>query len=298
MKTENSVLVTGANGFLGSWVCSEFLRLGWKVTALSRQPVENLPFPLVVLPIWTESSLISLISELKPDAVVHTAAMSSTAESERNEELTRLANTELPKILAAITGKQGIRLVHCSTDLVFDGLKGNYSETDPVNPQHVYGRTKVAAELAIPDLNPDFLIFRLSLLFGFSLDGNHGFLDGFVKSLQSGRPQPAFTDEWRTATPVSVATKLIADSVTHPIKSGLYHVASDEKLNRFEMACMLAERLGFSTDLILPAKLESFTGKPVRQPDVSMNNQKLKSALGISEIPGISSEETVRKLLF
>lgn len=298
MRLQNSVLVTGANGFLGSWVCSEFIKLGWKVTALSRQPVDHVPFPVVVLPIWTESSLFSLISEHKPDVVVNTAAMSSTAESERNEALTRLANTELPKILAAITGKLGIRLVHCSTDLVFDGLKGNYSETDPVNPQHCYGRSKVSAEQAIPDLNPDSLIFRLSLLIGFSRDGNHGFLDGFVKSLESGKAQPAFIDEWRTAIPVSVAAKLIAESISFPIKSGIYHLASDEKLNRFEMACLLAEKTGFSIDLILPAKLESFTGKPVRQPDVSMNNQKLKSALSISGIPGISSDETFRKLNF
>jgi len=298
MNRRKSVLITGVNGLLGAWVYSDFLRNGWNVTGLVRRKIENFPVPLEVLPNWDEPSLFSLLDNFEPDVVVHTAAMSSTSEAEINPGITHHANTEIPKILAAVTGRLSIRLVHCSTDLVFDGLEGNYSETDRVNPQHTYGKTKTEAELLIPGLNPDHLIFRLALMAGFSWDGNHGFLDSFRKSLESGKPQPAFTDEFRTAIPVSVASNLISESVNHQIEPGPYHLASDEKLNRYEMACILSEKLGFSTELIIPAKLESFTGKPVRQPDVSMNNQKLKRALGISEIPGVSSEETIRKIVF
>lgn len=297
MIRKKSVLITGANGFLGAWVYSDFLRKGWKVTGLVRRKVSDFPFTQRVLPDWNEASLYTFLSELEPNVLINTAAQSNSAEAELKPEQTWFANTEIPKILATVTQKLSIRLVHCSTDLIFDGHKGNYSESDPVNPQHVYGKSKSEAERLIPQLNSDSLIFRLPLLIGFSWDGNHGFLDSFRKSLELGKPQSAFTDEFRTPVPVSVAAKLISDSVTHQIEAGIYHLASDEKLSRFELACLLAEKLGFPIDLIIPAELSSFTGKPTRQPDVSMSNQKLKSALGISEILGISSKETFRKIL-
>ncbi len=291
MTGPRSVLVTGMTGLLGPWLAFTFRAAGWQVTGISRRPV-----PGSTVSTFSEKELRTVISDCRPELILNAAAMSQPAEAERSPEEAEKSNIRLPVLLAGLARETGSRFFHCSTDLVFDGLTGGYSETDPVSPCHVYGKTKAEAERQIFTSNPDAVIFRLALLIGFSEDGAHGFLDSFSGSLTAGKPVSAFTDEFRTAVPVKVAADLFLLAAEKRILPGLYHLAGDDRLNRYELARILARHLGAREDLIKPAVLAEFTGSPARQPDVSMRNQKLKSALGIEKIPGIVQPDVLNRI--
>jgi len=289
-----SILITGANGLLGSHLCDVFYELGWNVFPVTRRTVSDFPIQYFVCDFHNPTNFSKLLLTHRPNFVIHAAANSNASDCENNSDDAEFSNVITTKIIAENCSEFSVPLVFISTDLVFDGKKGNYSETDEVNPQHVYGKTKLDAELFIQKTNKKYWIFRTSLLIGKSYSGSNGFLDGFINNLKSGKTFSAFIDEFRTALSARQSAQLIEKSLSLEIPFGLYHLSSDKKLNRYEIALQLAEKFNLDSKLVLKSKLSDFKGSPKRQPDVSMNNGKLKSALGVGEIGNFSEDVEVK----
>ncbi len=279
-----SILITGANGLLGSHLCDVFYQMGWNVFPVTRRNIPDFPIQHFAIDFHNPTNFSKFLLTHRPNIVLHAAANSNASECEKNPDDALFSNVTVTKIIAETCSEFSVPLVFISTDLVFDGKKGNYTETDEPNPQHVYGKSKLDAELFIQKTNKKHLIFRTALLIGKSYSGQNGFLDGFINTLKSGKTFSAFTDEFRTAISVRQTAQLIEKSLSLEIPFGLYHLSSDTKLNRYEIAVQLAEKFGLDSSLVLKSKLSEFKGIPKRQPDVSMNNPKLKNVLGMEAI--------------
>ena len=223
--------ITGANGLIGNYLVQTAPRFAprWRVRALTRADFDLLDFAAVRREFQKD----------QPQLVIHCAAITVVGEAQKNPALARRVNVEVTKQLAELAAE--IPFVFFSTDLVFDGRKGNYTETDAPNPLHVYGETKLAAE-AIVLKNPRHLVVRTSINGGVSRAGNRGFNEQLRRTLQTaGQGMTLFTDEFRSPIP-AVETARAVWELAEKNCAGIYHVAGAEKLSRWQISQLLVKR--------------------------------------------------------
>ena len=212
----------------------------------------------------------------RPQLIIHSAAISTVAEAQKNPELARRVNVEATKFLAELAAE--ISFVFFSTDIVFDGRKGNYTETDATNPLHSYGESKVAAEQIILK-NPKHLVARTSLNGGVSRSGNRGFNEQLHKSLASGQGMKLFTDEFRCPLHAGETARAVWELVENNC-AGIYHVAGAEKLSRFQIGQLLIQRWPDVKTQLESGLTTDFPGPP----------RALDTSLDISKVQGILSK--------
>ena len=218
----------------------------------------------------------------QPQLVVHCAAITNVSGAQKDPALARRVNMEVTKLLAELAAE--IPFVFFSTDLVFDGRKGNYTETDAANPLHVYGETKLAAEEIILK-NARHLVLRTSLNGGVSPAGR-AFNEQLRRSLQqAGQGMKLFTDEFRCPIPAIETARAVWELVNQNC-TGLYHVAGAEKLSRYQIGEVLVKHWPE-----VPAKIEAalagdFAGPP-RALDTSLNIAKVQKVLS-APLPGLN----------
>jgi dTDP-4-dehydrorhamnose reductase len=218
----------------------------------------------------------------KPQLVIHCAAISTLAEAQANSALARRVNVDVTKLLAELAAD--VRFVFFSTDLVFDGRKGNYVETDMTHPIHIYGETKAAAEQIVLR-NPHHTVVRTSLNGGTSRTGNRGFNEGLRLAWQAGQGVNLFTDEFRC--PIfSGETAHAVWELVNQNRAGLFHVAGAEKLSRWQIGQLVAARCPQFNPKITPGSAADFPGPP-RALDTSLNITKVQKVLS-APLPGLT----------
>ena len=184
-------------------------------------------------------------------------------------------NVEATRRLAELA--HDIPFVFFSTDLVFDGRKGNYTETDATNPLNVYGETKLAAEEIVLK-NPHHLAVRTSLNGGHSPSGHRAFNEQLRRSLrEAGQEMTLFTDEFRCPIPAVETARAVWD-LAQKSCAGLYHVAGAEKLSRLELGKLLLKRWPEVTAEIKSGSAKDFPGPP-RALDTSLDVGKAQAVL-------------------
>jgi dTDP-4-dehydrorhamnose reductase len=258
--------ITGANGLIGNYLVQTAPKFAtaWRVRALTRNQFDLLDFAAVRREFEKD----------KPQLVIHCAAMTGIAETQTNPMLARRVNVEITRLLTELSAEIGF--VFFSSDLVFDGRKGNYAEPDPVNPIHIYGETKVAAEKVILK-NPRHLVVRTSINGGISRGGKRGFNEQLRLAWQSGQKMKLFTDEFRCPIFAGETARTVWELVAQN-RAGLLHVAGAEKLSRWQIGQLLAKRWPELKVDIEPGSARDFPGPP-RAPDTSLNISKAQSIL-------------------
>jgi dTDP-4-dehydrorhamnose reductase len=266
------VWITGANGLIGNYLIQAAPRFAprWRVRALMRDQFDLLDFAAVRREFQKD----------QPQLVIHCAAITVVSDVQKNPGLARRVNVEVTKLLAELAAE--IQLVFFSTDLVFDGRKGNYVETDAANPLHIYGETKLAAEEIVLQ-NPRHLVIRTSLNGGVSPTGNRGFNEQFRRSLQTGQGMTLFTDEFRCPIPAVETARAVWELVQKNC-AGIYHVAGAEKLSRWQIGELLVKRWPEVTAKIEFGLAKDFPG-PVRALDTSLDISKVQKVLS-TPLPG------------
>ena len=270
----NLVWITGANGLIGNYVVQSAPKLApcWQVRALSRADFDLLDFAAV------EREFV----KDKPQIVIHCAAVSTIAATQSNPGLARRVNVDVTALLAGLAAD--IPFVFFSSDLVFDGRKGNYAETDAVNPIHVYGETKAAAEQIVLR-NPRHTVVRTSLNGGVSRAGNRGFNEQLRRSLQTSQGMKLFTDEFRCPIPAVETARAIWD-LANQEQAGLFHLAGAEKLSRWQIGQLLVQRWPEVKTKIESGPAKDFPGPP-RALDTSLNIAKVQKVLS-TPLPGLT----------
>lgn len=274
MRNQQFVWITGANGLIGNYLVQTAPRFAphWRVRALTRDQLDLLDFDAVRREFQRD----------KPQLIIHCAAISTVAEALANPDLARRVNVGVTEFLAELAAE--VRFVFFSTDLVFDGRKGDCVETDAVNPIHVYGEMKAAAEQIVLR-NPHHTVVRTSLNGGTSRAGNRGFNEKLLLAWQAGQMMNLFTDEFRCPIFAGETARAVWELVNQK-RTGLFHVAGAEKLSRWQIGQLIAARWPQLNPKITPGLAANFPGPP-RALDTSLNITKVQKVLSVP-LPGLT----------
>ena len=280
-KTEK-LLVTGYGGFVAGSVVWQALRARrWDVYALSldEPPRHDKDFHVIQFDLLDDTRLRQVFTQIQPRAVIHTAALADIDYCENHPADATRVNVGITRTLAALCAESGARMTVCSTDTVFDGRRGMYTEADAPNPLNHYARTKVEAEEVVRTTLEWGVVARLSLVMGLPVLGaGNSFLAKMVDSLSRGDKVKFPANEIRT--PVDVITlggallEIAANDFT-----GAIHLAGSTRLNRYQMACQLAQDFGYSADAVIATDSNAMEGRAPRPNDASLDNTKAKTTL-------------------
>jgi dTDP-4-dehydrorhamnose reductase len=277
-----TLLVTGASGFLGWNLCAA-ARAGWRVVGVAHAHPIALPGVRVVsCDVTRFRDVDRLFGEVRPDAVIHAAAASQPEYCQRHPDRSRRINVDAAVHVAGLAAAAAVPFVFTSSDLVFDGRRPPYRETDPPAPVSVYGGQKMAAERGIRSRCPDALICRMPLMFGDPGPSGASFIQPWIAALGDSRQLRLFTDEFRT--PVSGRTAAAGLLLALEKGGGLLHLGGRTRLSRHEFGTILAELLGADPGLILPVRQADVATAAPRPPDVSLDSRKAY-ALGYDPPP-------------
>jgi dTDP-4-dehydrorhamnose reductase len=257
------ILVTGANGFLGQHVCVYLKQRGFNVMATSRgesRIPSHFNIQYFSCELTDKIAVEKLVSETKPDVIIHAAAMSKPDECELNKEKCLLHNVTATKYLInafeKMTGPDS-HFIFTSTDFVF-GENGPHSEEDIPAPINFYGESKLRAEKLFSETSCLNTIVRPVFIYGEVWDGLRlSYLQQVKNSLEQSKPIKAVSDQRRTPTYVYDVCKGIEEIIIKK-KTGIYHLAGKDILSPYQMAATIADYFQLDESLIEEVTLNSF----------------------------------------
>lgn len=271
-------MVTGASGLLGVNLAHEAAKEHQVVGVVNERVFQADGFEVKQADLLASNAIASLLDETQPDGVIHCAAIAHVDVSEKDPDLAYLTNTELPGEIARQVAKRDISLIHISTDAVFDGTKGDYTEDDEPNPLSVYAKTKLIGEQAVADAYPEAIVARVNL-FGWSLTGKRSLAEFFYYNLSEGKPLKGFTDVYFCPMLVNHIAGVLLDMLKHKL-SGLYHVVSPDCMTKYDFGVAIAEKFSLDAGLIAPVSVSEGGLAAARSPKLTLNSEKLTAALG------------------
>lgn len=280
------ILVTGASGLLGLnlslLACGKNTILG-----ADRGTLAGTPFELFRADLLNPQALQTMLDSLRPEAVIHTAANANVDACESDPQGAQRMNAELPGELAQACARSSIRLIHISTDAVFDGTKiGSYTESDNPNPQGVYAQSKLDGERNVLSANPQACIARVNF-FGWSLSGTRSLAEFFHNKLSAGQQCSGFTDVYFCPLFVGDLASILLRMLEKEL-AGVYHTVGSEALSKYDFGQRIARQFGFDPELVIPRSVEESGLKARRSHNLRLSIHKLSTDLG-QEIPSVST---------
>lgn len=271
------ILITGGSGFVGGNLALR-ARSGWDVAATYRASRPSLDaVNWIEMDLADEKSVRNAVAHSKPDVIFHLAAMSDIERCETEQNLCADVNVQGTVRLAEAALNAGARLIFASTDNVFDGERGSYSEDDTPNPVNFYGRSKAMAEEAVRAKSERNLVVRIPVVLGFpALAGANSFLGSIVTLARQDKKVWFITSEVRSPIDVTVLCDIFLE-LAQDGHAGLLHVGGTEALDRGLMGERILDRLGKPRELGL--FLDSRDGGAKRPRDVSLDVTKAMAAL-------------------
>lgn len=281
---KKTILITGANGLLGQKLV-ELLVQESTVDLIATAKGENrLPnsagYRYVSLDITNSADIDTVFDTYKPHVVIHTAAMTNVDTCETDQIGCELLNVTAVAYLIEACQKHETFLCHLSTDFIFDGADGPYTEEAIPNPISVYGESKLRAEKLIEASSIRWAIARTVLVFGIVSDMSRTNIILWVKkSLEEGKQINVVTDQFRTPTlaeDLAMGCWLIAQKEAQ----GIFNISGSDFLTPYEMAIKTANFYGLPVDLIQQADSSTFSQPAKRPPRTGFILDKARRELG------------------
>ncbi len=277
MKT---VLITGANGLLGQKLCfnfsSSFKAIATDLQIRSLVAIPNLSYES--LDVTNRRKVDSHVRHYKPSVIINTAAYTDVDGCEIHKDQAWTINVDGVRNLVRVCREQEVRLVQLSTDYIFDGENGPYSEDDPPHPVGFYGQTKLESEKVIQESGIEFLIVRTNVLYGFGRDVKKNFLLWLLDKLSAGEKLKIVTDQFNNPTLADNLAECILETVQRDL-SGILHIAGAEYLSRYDFALKVAKKFGYDPALISPTTTETLGQKAKRPSRGGLKIEKAQSLL-------------------
>jgi len=283
----SKLLITGGSGFLG-WNLAKAAAPFYEVYftygqhAISIDECEDYRVDL-----QNRSEIENLIEDIQPEVLIHTAALANTDVCEKRRSIAYDINVAATRRLAEHAEDLGCRFIYISTDLVFDGKKGNYTETDRPTPFNYYGETKLLGEETVADTSTDYAIVRMALIYGVG-NGIHGsFTDWIREGLKKKKPVPLYTDQYRTPLFVQDGVKALLELIEKPVKNEIFHLGGAERLTRYAFGEKFADIFGYDPQYLRPTAMPELENDAELGKDCSLSSNKIQKLLSfqLSDIP-------------
>ena len=246
------------------------------ITELSRMNIVFLTPPHYDLDITNNYQISGMISAFKPDVIINCAAYNNVEHAEKDMDEAIAVNYKAVENLVKEAELHKIKLVHFSSDYVFDGKKNDwYFENDETNPLNLYGKSKLAGEnVALQYENS--LVFRLSWVIGY---GRNNFLYKFTNWIKDRHSVKVSDNEISVPTFTFDIVKYVLMALDKGL-TGLYHLTNSGKASRYELASKYAKIMGLTNEIV-PVPMSTFE-VPIKRPLVTaMSNRKISEALGV-----------------
>ena len=276
------ILITGISGFLG-WNLACRLKDRYRIYGTCLDNLVSIPDVesfTVDLSDW--SKIEKLCQAVNPTVIVHTAAYSNPDYCELHHKEALTLNTFATRELAKSANRLGCRLIYTSTDFVFDGNRGDYSEADNPAPVNYYGKTKFLGELEITNHCSHYVTLRIGTLYGRGNGIRPNFFEVLEQQLLAGKKPSCIVDQYRTFLFIEDVVQAISQLIGEKSLKGLFHLGGPEKASRFQFAEKLCAVVGAPVSLIEKIRLADFPSAAARPPDCSLNSNKIRKALSLN----------------
>lgn len=264
------ILITGANGLLGQKLVERLINQGsYKVLATGRGkcrlPKEWQGYTYAEMDITSSKDVMEVYDEFIPAVTIHCASMTNVDQCEKDRDQCFKQNVEAVSFIVKACEKYKTHLIHLSTDFVFDGNDGPYSEQDDANPINFYGLTKLESENIVRQSSLKWAIVRTGLVYGISYDMSRSNIVLWVKNaLENGKELTLVSDQFRTPTlaeDLAAGCILIAEQGA----TGIFNISGDELLTPYDMALETAEFFNLNKSKIKESDSKKFT-QPAKRP--------------------------------
>lgn len=284
------IAITGTNGLLGQHLVQLLLNEGYSVVATGKGPDRSFfasnskAYRYYELDIVDQLRINEIWQSEKPEVLVHAAAITQVDECELNQEQCEWVNVQGTAWAIMAAEKYCRHIIFVSTDFVFDGVGGSYSEDAELNPISFYGKTKQEGERLVSHAKIPWAIVRTCLVYGNVLSGSRNNIISWVKeNLENNKPIRVVSDQFRTPTYVADLAKGIL-LIIQQKATGIYHISGNEILTPYEIAQQTAHFLGLNNGLIEEVNASVFTQPAKRPPKTGFNISKARKELGYKPI--------------
>jgi dTDP-4-dehydrorhamnose reductase len=281
------ILITGASGLLGANLMMVARQHGVEVAGIYHEHAIHLPgVALFRADLTSRSALEAIFAKLRPASVIHCAAASHVDWCEEHPEAAAELNIRASAAIAEIAGKTNARFLYISTDSVFDGLRGNYSESDVTAPVNTYAQSKLEGEREALRCHPSAAVARISL-YGWNARNKQSLAEWIIDQLGAGHDVPGFTDVIFNPMLANDLAVILLEMVRRNL-AGIYHVAGSEPVSKFKFARRVASAFGFDPAKIVPSRISESGLKAPRPRNTSLNTEKICAELRRS-MPDVDS---------
>jgi dTDP-4-dehydrorhamnose reductase len=268
-------LVTGASGLLGNRIV-EFAKGYHTIVPLhNTKPLQS---NSLKIDITKAIEVSSLFNRLKPTVVIHTASETNVDKCETDKGHAWKINVEGTRNIAKACRKVNAKLVAISTDYVFDGEKGWYTEEDKPNPISYYGLTKLEGEKQVINYCKNYAILRTSVVYGWH-PWKQNFATWVINKLKQQQEITIVEDHYNTPTLADNLAEMAVEVAEKDLQ-GVYHASGNERISRYKFAEQIAGTFGLNSDLIKPIKMSQVAAWTAKRPrDSSLDTNKIQKQL-------------------
>lgn len=291
------ILITGGTGILGQALVATS-DAGHRLSIVHRRsyPVPVSGIEPIVLDILESGRLAELFETHAFDAVIHAAGIASVDHVERHFEEAWRSNVIGTQHIADLVRKKDIRLVYVSSNAVFDGAAAPYGENSPTNPINKYGRIKVECEALVKRLCPESVIVRPILMYGWHLaEGRANPVTWLLERLRRGDSIPLVTDIRENPLWSHQCAEAIW-RILHLEKTGTFHIAGKDVVNRYELGQLVAQVFGLDASLLRPVDSSFFPSIAPRPHNTSFLTKRMECELGMDPLMVRQGLEQMRAL--
>ena len=273
-----TLLISGVSGLLGGHIAVTALPEYEVVGLYFQHPCELAGVKGYSIDITDKSLLYALLDEVRPSCIIQSAALTNLDYCEENKHQADIVNTHSVEILAQWAKRNHSRLIFVSSDMVFDGESGYYTETDIPEPINYYGKTKLRAEAIIRDALDNYVIARSALIYGSAITNGSSFSDWIIRRLEAQECVPLFTDQYRTPIMVKNLAAALVELANNDY-TGTLHLGGSERVDRYNFGVTLANLLNYNISLLEKRKMKSVKSAAPRPRDVSFDIKKAQQVL-------------------
>jgi dTDP-4-dehydrorhamnose reductase len=273
------IVVTGASGLLGVSVVTLACDLGREVLGICHHNLLRVPGARICgVDLTDRNAVRAFFAPLRPESIIHCAAATNVDWCEDHPEAADQVNVQASSFLAEIAQEMNAQFVYISTDSVFDGKRGNYSETDPPAPLSVYANSKLRGEREVLRRHSSPLIVRVTI-YGWSAQSKPSFAEWILDEIAAGRQVRGFSDVYFCPLLANDLAEVLLTMLDSGV-SGIYHAAGSERISKYDFAKRVAMTFKLGIECVTPVSILAAKLRAPRPVDPSLNTEKIRAALG------------------